>query len=198
MVLRIGSLEIPAVIILKFEPAHEIMVIFVLLKLILQMCMYSHLMRLDVWFLVGPSVYFPTLCVRTANAVIRLRGCAGFPEPSLVAWAFAGRPCNKYHNRMSWLIWRIWLHFLRPKKKMPCFWKPYLDVSKRFRKNRNQCRPWSDLLQDVDLHCLPRPVLRVSMSHVMRKPDLCHMRTTKAQISLRIHAVGSAPLFFVA
>ena len=122
------------------------------------MCMYSHPMRLDVWFLVGPSVYFPTLCVWTANAVIRLRGCAGFPEPSLVAWAFAGRQCNKYHNLMSWLIWRIWLHFLRPKKKMPCFWKPYLDVSKRFRKNGNQCRPWSDLLQDVGLHCLPRPV----------------------------------------
>ena len=27
------------------------------------------------------------------------------------------------------------------------------------------------------------------MSHVMRKPSLCHMQTTKIQISLRIHAV---------
>ena len=31
------------------------------------------------------------------------------------------------------------------------------------------------------------------MSHVMRKPALCHMRTTKAQISLRIRTVSSAP-----
>ena len=27
------------------------------------------------------------------------------------------------------------------------------------------------------------------MSHVLRKPVLCHMRTTKAQISQRIHTV---------
>ena len=31
------------------------------------------------------------------------------------------------------------------------------------------------------------------MSLIMRKPVLCHMWTTKAQISLRIHAVWSAP-----
>ena len=41
---------------------------------------------LDVWFLVGPFVYFHTLCVRTAKALARLRGCAGSPEPSLVAF----------------------------------------------------------------------------------------------------------------
>ena len=37
-----------------------------------------------------------------------------------------------------------------------------------------------------------------NMSHVMKKTYLCHMRTTKAQISLRIHAVWSAPLLFAA
>ena len=39
---------------------------------------------LDVWFLVRPFVYFHTLCVRTAKALVRLRGCSGSPEPSLV------------------------------------------------------------------------------------------------------------------
>ena len=32
-----------------------------------------------------PFVYFHTSCVRTAKALVRLRGCAGSPEPSLVA-----------------------------------------------------------------------------------------------------------------
>ena len=36
------------------------------------------------------------------------------------------------------------------------------------------------------------------MSQVMRKRVLCHMRTTKVQISLHICAVWSAPLLFAA
>ena len=36
------------------------------------------------------------------------------------------------------------------------------------------------------------------MSQAMRKCVLYYMRTTKAQISLRIHAVWSAPLLFAA
>ena len=36
------------------------------------------------------------------------------------------------------------------------------------------------------------------VSQAMRKCVLCHMRTTKAQISLRIRAVWSAPLLFAA
>ena len=39
----------------------------------------------DVWFLVGPFVYFHTLCMRTAKALARLRGYAGSTEPLLVA-----------------------------------------------------------------------------------------------------------------
>ena len=69
----------------RFEPAHEIMVLFVLRKRILQTRMRSHPVGLDVWFLVGPFVYFHDLYVRTANALVRLRGCTGSPEPSLVA-----------------------------------------------------------------------------------------------------------------
>ena len=46
----------------------------------------SHPVGLDVWFPVWPFVYFHTLWVRTAKALARLCGCAGSPEPSLVAY----------------------------------------------------------------------------------------------------------------
>ena len=67
----------------KFEPSHEIMVLFIHLKLILQIRMRSHPVGLDVWILVGPFIYFHSSCVRTAKA--------------------QGRLCDKYHNLMSWL-----------------------------------------------------------------------------------------------
>ena len=60
---------------------HEIMVLFVLHKLILQTRMHSHPVRLDVWFSVWPVVYFHISCVPTAEALVRLRS----PEPSLIA-----------------------------------------------------------------------------------------------------------------
>ena len=66
----------------SIEPSHEIMVLFILGKLILQM-------GLDVWVLVGPFVYFNTLCVRTAKVLASLQGCAGSPEPSLVAYVIS-------------------------------------------------------------------------------------------------------------
>ena len=71
------------------EPSQEIMALVVLRKLILQTRMRSHPMGLDVWFLVGPFVYFHTSCFRTAKALARLRGCAGSPEPSLVAYVIS-------------------------------------------------------------------------------------------------------------
>ena len=72
-----------------FEPAHEIMVLSVLHKLIFQTRMRGHPVGLDVWLLVGPFVYFHTWCVRTAKALARLRACAGSPEPSLVAYVIS-------------------------------------------------------------------------------------------------------------
>ena len=66
------------------EPSHEIMVLFVLRKPILQMHMRSR--PVWGWGLVGPFVYFHTTCVRTAKTVAILRGCAGSPEQSLVAY----------------------------------------------------------------------------------------------------------------
>ena len=65
------------------------MAFFVLRKLILQTRMRSHPVRLDIWFLVRPFVYFHTSCVRTANALARLHGCAGLPDPSLVAYVIS-------------------------------------------------------------------------------------------------------------
>ena len=66
------------------EPSHEIMALFVLRKLILQTCMRSYPVGLDVWFLIGPFVYFHITCVQTAMALARLRKCTGSPEPSLI------------------------------------------------------------------------------------------------------------------
>ena len=60
-------------LIIKMEPAHEIMDLFVPRKLILQTRMHSHPAGLDV-------------LPRTAKALARLPGCAGSPEPSLVAY----------------------------------------------------------------------------------------------------------------
>ena len=71
------------------EPAHEIMVLFVLRKLILQTSICSHPVGQDVRCLVGPFVYFHTLCVRTAKALARLRGCADSPESSPVAYVIS-------------------------------------------------------------------------------------------------------------
>ena len=79
------------------------MVLFVLRKIILRRRMRNHPVGLDVWFLVGPFVYFHTSCVRTAKALVRLRKWAGSPDSRSLAWAFVGRLCDKYHNLMSWL-----------------------------------------------------------------------------------------------
>ena len=73
-----------------FEPAHEIMVLFIFRKLILQMIMHSHPMGLDVWFLVGP--------LSTSKHYV----CEQW---RLYAWAFTSHLCDKYHNLISWLIW---------------------------------------------------------------------------------------------
>ena len=79
----------------KLEPSQEIMALFVLCKLILQTPIRSHPVGLDVLFLVGPFVYFHSSCEQTAMALARLRGCAGLPEPSLVAYVIS--------NIISWV-----------------------------------------------------------------------------------------------
>ena len=74
---------------LRIEPSHEIMILFVHRTLILQTRMSSHPVGIDAWFFVGPFVYFHTSCVRTAKALARLRRCAGSPEPSLIAYVIS-------------------------------------------------------------------------------------------------------------
>ena len=73
----------------SFELTHEIMVLIALRKLNLQTCMCSNPLGLHIWFLVRPFVYFHTFCVRIAKALVRLRGCAVSPEPSLFAYAIS-------------------------------------------------------------------------------------------------------------
>ena len=70
------------------------MALLILCKLILQTYMRGHPEGLDIWFLVRPFAYFHTSCVGTAMTLIKLRR---------LAWAFAGRLYDKYHNLMSWL-----------------------------------------------------------------------------------------------
>ena len=75
---------------LSYEPSHEIMALFVLRKLILQMRMRSNPVGLDVWFWSDPS----STSIHYVCEQRRLRR---------VAWAFAVCLCGKYHNLMSWL-----------------------------------------------------------------------------------------------
>ena len=72
---------------IKYEPAHEIMALFVLRKFILQTSMCCYPVGLDVWFLVESFIYFHTLCVWIALG--RLHRCAGSPEPTLVAYVIS-------------------------------------------------------------------------------------------------------------
>ena len=69
---------------LKNEPTHEILALFVLCKFIFKKCMPSHTVGLDVCFFVWTFVYFHSSCVRTAKALARLHGCAGYLHWSLM------------------------------------------------------------------------------------------------------------------
>ena len=68
------------------------MALFVLRKLLLQTCMCSHPVGLDVCFLGRPFFYFQTSC-EGSGMTARMRR---------LAWAFAGSLCDKYHNLISW------------------------------------------------------------------------------------------------
>ena len=216
-----------------YGPSHEIMVIFVLRKLILQVSMRNHPVGLDVWCLVGPLVYFHTSCLRTEKP------CSGeTARMRRLAWAFAGRLCDKYHNLMRWLIlicvfsilvlvfYENHLKFLSIltgcSQFLPIYYKSHwapvnqttnhrsCGLGKQFVLSWIQISPWfgnfhlssqgmltnAQWQQDIwqDEHTLSI----FNMSRAMRKCVLCHMRTTKAQISLRIRAVWSAPLLFAA
>ena len=75
----------------------EIMTLFVLRKLILQTRKRSHPVGLDVWFFGWTLRLLPYFIYANGDdpgETARVRR---------LAWAFAGRLCDKYHNLMSWL-----------------------------------------------------------------------------------------------
>ena len=78
-----------------YEPAHESMVLFVLRKLIRQMGIRSHPVGLDVCFFCWTLrlfSYFMCANIEGSGVTARMRR---------LAWAVAGRLCDKYHNLMS-------------------------------------------------------------------------------------------------
>ena len=80
-----------------YAPAHEIMARFVLRKVILQTHMHSHSGARCLNF--GRTLrllpYFMCANSECSGETARMRR---------LAWAFAGRLCDKHHNLMSWLI----------------------------------------------------------------------------------------------
>ena len=70
---RVASVPTVLILILTTKPAYEIMILFVLRKLILQTRMRSHPVGLDVWFLVRHFIY----------------GWAGSPKQSLVPYVIS-------------------------------------------------------------------------------------------------------------
>ena len=92
-----------------------------------------------------------------------------------LTWTFAARICDKYQIRLMRFSWRFELNFVAPN----------LDIAWQYCK----IEIWIFFfLLKVHIIKGAGPWENVS----------CHMRTTKAQISLHIRAVWSAPLLFAA
>ena len=81
-------------------------------------------MGLDVWFLVA---YFQTLCVQIAQALLRLHGCAGSSERSLVAYVT--------NTIISWadsFTFQFWLAKYQTGPGNPAVWNVDLIISNIF------------------------------------------------------------------
>ena len=93
------------------------MVLFILRKIILQERMHSHLVGLDVWFLVDP---LSTSILHVCKQRRLWQDCADVQARSgktlrmrRLTWAFVGHLCDKYHNLMSWLIYAFNFFFTK-------------------------------------------------------------------------------------
>ena len=130
-------------------PCHEIMVLFVFRKLILQKRMVSHPVGLYAWFLVGLFAYFHTSCVRTAKALARL------PCALKDFHAFPNGPC---HEIMVLFVFRKlaiqWGY-------MPDFWSDFSPTS--ILHVCEQRRLWRDC---VDAQASAQARLSLRWSHV--------------------------------
>ena len=105
------------------EPTHEIMVLFILRKPIFQTRMRSHPMGLNVWFF-GLFPYFMSTNREGSGETARMRR---------LAWAFASRLCDKYHNLMSWLnLTANRCHWTQHERKPTISIHVQLDSSKYF------------------------------------------------------------------
>ena len=171
----------------RFEQAHEIMVLFVPRTLMLQTLMCSHPVGLDVWFLVGLFVYFHTSCARTVKALARLCGCAGSPEPSLVAYAIStiiSWDGSSGYLQQQLLCWRaILLRYDRT--FLPLIVKMIIELFNELLMLMLTCIllwfnrdwQWCDKLRN-------RKRTRHEMSHVTRKPVFGVLRPVKTQTGL--------------
>ena len=83
---------------IRYEPSHEIMVLFTLCKLILQMGLRSHP--------VGSRclIFGRTLRLLSCFMYANREGSGETARMRRLTWAFTGHLCDKYHNLMSWFL----------------------------------------------------------------------------------------------
>ena len=85
----------------KIEPAHEIIALIVPHKLILQMRMRMRSHPLGARCLIFGRTFRLLPNFMYANS----EGSGETARVRRLAWVFAGRLCDKYHNHMSWFKW---------------------------------------------------------------------------------------------
>ena len=137
--------------------------------------------------------------VRPANTQISLGICPVWSEFSLSAWRNHGSLATHWAyskgsvqtGRMPRLVW-VFAGCTVILLVLSCCSSNANEMANRADLDQSALKGQSDL----GLYCLPRHVCPNESRH--EKTCLCHMRTTKAQISLRIRAVWSAPLLFTA
>ena len=150
------------------------MALFVLHKLIFQTHMRSHPVGLDVW------------CVRTAKVLVRLCGCIGSPNPSLVAYVISS------HNLMSWLISAPTSRGVSDSSTIRR--SNFCDGS-RIIGPRRTAHLYLQIIVMVNLlySSYLTKGLKEQMSCLMTKPTKRHVRPAKTQISLGTRPVWSEP-----
>ena len=152
------------------------MVLFFLRKLILQTCMHSHPVGLDVLFFVKHFVYFHTSCLRTVKALARLRACAGSPEPSLVAYvissiiSWAQRPLVCKVSTWTAAPWRLQKNYKELLKELQI---RHTDQSLSYHNDPKFIRSGQTVYiqirlllkdpSDQGLHCLPLLYGKISL-----------------------------------
>ena len=63
------------------------------------MCIYSYIVGLHVYYLVGSFIYVHSFCMQAIKALVRLCICAGSSEPSLVAYAISTQVLLAYFQK---------------------------------------------------------------------------------------------------